>query len=305
MDKRKMHHARHPHWLKVPLPAGKNFQDVRKLIQQHHLHTVCQCAHCPNIGDCWGQRTATFMILGDVCTRNCRFCAVTSGKPETVDQDEPKRVAEAVKKLSLRYVVITSVTRDDLPDGGAAIFAQTIREIRKVLPACKIEVLIPDFNGSETALSMVIEAKPDVLNHNVETVPSLYSMVRPQANYKRSLKVLSFAKEHGMLTKSGLMLGIGETNNEVISVMQDLKKIRCDIITLGQYLQPSADHLAINRYVTPVEFNQFRKVGEELGFRHVEAGPLVRSSYHAGSSFDLISNKEIPAKNLSILTELV
>lgn len=285
----KIRRARHPGWLKVPLPAGKNYHDVRKLIKQHHLHTVCQSAHCPNIGDCWGQRTATFMILGDICTRNCRFCAVISGKPGTVDQDEPKRVAEAVKKLSLRYVVITSVTRDDLPDGGAAIFAVTIREIRKALPACQVEVLIPDFNGSEPAISAVIEASPNVLNHNMETVPSLYPLVRPEADYQRSLELLRLAKQQGMLTKTGLMLGLGETDEEVLAVMYDLREIDCDILTLGQYLQPSVKHVAIDRYLTPGEFDHFKKVGEDMDFRHIEAGPLVRSSYNAGLSFDLIS----------------
>lgn len=280
--------ARHPRWLKVPLPAGKNFHDVRKLIKQHDLHTVCQSAHCPNIGECWGQRTATFMILGEVCTRNCRFCAITSGTPQAVDQDEPIRVAEAVKKLSLRYAVITSVTRDDLPDGGAAIFADTIRAIKIAVPACQIEVLIPDFNGLESALSTVIHASPDVLNHNMETVTSLYPTVRPQADYYRSRKVLELAKKQGMLTKTGLMLGLGETNDEVLSVMHDLREIECDILTLGQYLQPSASHLAIDRYLTPAEFDQIKQAGENMGFLHVEAGPLVRSSYHAGSGFDLI-----------------
>jgi lipoic acid synthetase len=284
----KSQRARHPRWLKVPLPAGKNFHDVRKLIKQHHLHTVCQSAHCPNIGDCWGQRMATFMILGDVCTRNCRFCAVNSGMPQVIDREEPLRVAEAVKKLSLRYAVITSVTRDDLPDGGAAIFADTIREIRKALPSCQVEVLIPDFNGSKSAISTVIEASPDVLNHNIETVPSLYPVVRPEADYQRSLEVLRFAKQQGMLTKTGLMLGVGETDDEVVAVMHDLREVDCDILTLGQYLQPSAKHVAIDRYLTPGEFDQFKKNGEEMGFRHVEAGPLVRSSYHAGSSFENI-----------------
>jgi lipoic acid synthetase len=284
----KSQRARHPRWLKVPLPAGKNFHDVRKLIKQHHLHTVCQSAHCPNIGDCWGQRMATFMILGDVCTRNCRFCAVNSGMPQVIDREEPLRVAEAVKKLSLRYAVITSVTRDDLPDGGAAIFADTIREIRKALPSCQVEVLIPDFNGSKSAISTVIEASPDVLNHNIETVPSLYPVVRPEADYQRSLEVLRFAKQQGMLTKTGLMLGVGETDDEVVAVMHDLREADCDILTLGQYLQPSAKHVAIDRYLTPGEFDQFKKNGEEMGFRHVEAGPLVRSSYHAGSSFENI-----------------
>lgn len=289
IDKMKMRRARHPGWLKVPLPAGKNFHDVRKLIKQHHLHTVCQSAHCPNIGDCWGQRTATFMILGDICTRNCRFCAVISGKPLPVDRDEPKRVAEAVKMLSLRYAVITSVTRDDLPDGGASVFADTIREIKQAVPACLVEVLIPDFKGSESALSNVIEASPDVLNHNIETIPSLYPSVRPEADYQQSLKVLALAKQKSMLTKTGLMLGLGETNDEVFAVMHDLREVDCNILTLGQYLQPSSKHLAIDRYLSPAEFNQFKKTGEELGFRHVEAGPLVRSSYHAGSSFDQIS----------------
>lgn len=284
----KSQRARHPRWLKVPLPAGKNFHDVRKLIKQHHLHTVCQSAHCPNIGDCWGQRTATFMILGDICTRNCRFCAVCSGKPLPVDRDEPRRVAEAVKMLLLRYAVVTSVTRDDLPDGGASVFTDTIREIRKAVPACQIEVLIPDFNGSESALSLVIQAKPDVLNHNIETVPSLYPQVRPEADYQRSIRVLELAKQQGMLTKTGLMLGLGEINNEVLDVMRDLRNIDCDILTLGQYLQPSSIHLAIDRYIKPEEFDQFKQAGEQIGFRHVEAGPLVRSSYHAASSFDKI-----------------
>lgn len=281
--------TRHPGWLKVPLPAGKNFHDVRKLVKQHHLHTVCQSAHCPNIGDCWGQRTATFMILGDICTRNCQFCAVTSGTPQAVDQDEPRRVAEAVKKLSLRYVVITSVTRDDLPDSGAAIFTDTIREIRKAVPACKVEVLIPDFNGLESALSVVIESNPDVLNHNIETVPSLYPTVRPEADYYRSIRVLEYAKHQGMLIKTGLMLGLGETDDEVLAVMHHLREVDCDMLTLGQYLQPSSEHLPIDRYLTPAEFNQFKMTGEEIGFRHVEAGPLVRSSFHAASSFERIS----------------
>lgn len=285
----KIQRARHPRWLKVPLPAGKNFHDVRKLIEQHDLHTVCQSAHCPNIGDCWGQRTATFMILGDICTRNCRFCAVNSGRPQAVDPDEPIRVAAAAKKLSLRYAVITSVTRDDLPDGGALIFSNTITEIRKAVPSCRIEVLIPDFNGSESSLASVIEAMPDVLNHNIETVPSLYSTVRPEADYFRSLKLLKTAKQQGMITKTGLMLGLGETTEEVLKVMHDLRAIGCDILTLGQYLQPSSRHIAIERYVAPVEFDQLKKIGEKIGIHHIEAGPLIRSSYHADSSFDLIS----------------
>ncbi len=280
-----MPRARLPRWMKVPLPAGQNFHDVRKLVHQYQLHTVCQSAHCPNIGDCWSHRTATFMILGDVCTRNCRFCAVTSGVPASVDRDEPLRVAEAVKKLSLRYAVITSVTRDDLSDGGASIFAETIREIRRAVPDCLVEVLIPDFAGSPSALSLVIEARPDVLNHNIETVPALYPIVRPKADYRRSLTILQIAKQNGLTTKTGLMLGLGESDEAVIEVMQDLRRVDCDILTLGQYLQPSPRHLAIARYVRPSTFQRFARIGKELGFRHVEAGPLVRSSYHAGESF--------------------
>lgn len=281
--------TRHPRWLKVPLPAGNNFQEVRRLIEHFHLNTVCQSAHCPNIGDCWGKRTATFMILGEICTRNCRFCAVHSGVPRCVDASEPARVAEAAQKLSLRYTVITSVTRDDLPDGGASIFAATIREIKKVAPSCSVEVLIPDFKGSEQALSTVIAANPDVVNHNIETVPSLYPIVRPQADYRRSLSLLAMAKQQGTITKSGLMLGLGETLDEAIAVMQDLREVNCDMLTLGQYLQPSAEHLPIDRYVTPEEFNKLREEGMNLGFLHVEAGPLVRSSYHAASGFDSIA----------------
>jgi len=282
--------ARHPRWLKVPLPAGKNFHDVRRLIKQHHLHTVCQSAHCPNIGDCWDQRTATFMILGDICTRNCGFCAVRSGKPLPVDRTEPERVAAAVKTLSLRYAVVTSVTRDDLPDGGASVFVDTIWEIKQAVPACQVEVLIPDFKGSLKALFAVMTAKPDILNHNIETVPSLYPKVRPEASYHRSLKVLQIAKQKGMITKTGLMLGLGETNDELVDVMRDLRDVDCDILTLGQYLQPSPHHQAIDRYVSPDEFNQLKQIGEKMGFKHVEAGPLVRSSYHAASSFDKISD---------------
>lgn len=279
----KAQRSRHPRWLKVPLPAGKNFQEVRKLVEQHQLHTVCQSARCPNIGDCWGHRTATFMILGDVCTRNCRFCAVRSGIPQPVDGNEPKRVAEAVKILSLRYAVVTSVTRDDLPEGGASIFASTIREINKLVPGCGVEVLIPDFNGSEGALSIVMAAKPVILTHNIETVPSLYPWVRPGADYHRSITILQSAKIRGLITKTGLMLGLGESNEQVLAVMRDLRCVNCDILTLGQYLQPSPDHLAIDRYLTPAEFDQFKQAGISMGFRHIEAGPLIRSSYHAVS----------------------
>jgi lipoyl synthase len=287
----KIRQRRHPHWLKVPLPAGDKFNEVRKLIKTHKLNTVCQSAHCPNIGECWGHRTATFMILGDACTRNCRFCAVDSKPPSPVDMNEAKRVAEAVKTLSLRYAVITSVTRDDLPDGGASIFVNTINEIWEAVDDCKVEVLIPDFRGDDSALSIVFKAKPDILNHNIETVPSLYKLVRPQANYQTSLNVLKKAKQFGLITKSGLMLGLGETSDQVIQVMKDLRKIDCDFLTLGQYLQPSSNHLPIDRYVTPEDFFQLKEKGLSLGFKHVEAGPLVRSSYHAAVGFDEFKNK--------------
>lgn len=280
----KIRKNRHPEWLKVPFPAGQNFQDIRSLIKRYQLHTVCESAHCPNIGECWNDRTATFMILGDICTRTCRFCAVKKNEtPSAIDCDEPFRVAEAVKKLNLNYVVITSVTRDDLDDGGASIFATTINEIYKVLPGCKIEVLIPDFKGKESSLKKVIEAKPSVLNHNLETVSRLYQKVRPQADYLRSLELLKRAKYAGMITKSGLMLGLGESNDEIIKVMHDLRTIECNILTLGQYLQPSSDHLPIDRYLSPDEFDQMKFEALKMGFDYVESGPLVRSSYHAAS----------------------
>lgn len=288
----KVRRTRHPSWLKVPLPAGDNFNEVRKLLRDNNLHTVCQSAHCPIIGECWGHRTSTFMILGDICTRNCRYCAVVPGHPEPLDLDEPKRVAKAVKTLNLRYAVITSVTRDDVPDGGASIFADTIHEIRKVMPDCHVEVLIPDFLGSRDSLNIVLEAKPEVLNHNLETVPQLYDRARPQANYRRSLKILEWAKQAGNITKSGLMLGLGETEDDVIHVMKDLREIECDILTLGQYLQPSASHLPIDRYVTPDEFMMYRREGKKLGFQHVEAGPLVRSSYHAAMCYDEMTTRK-------------
>ncbi len=274
---------RHPSWLKVPLPAGENFNAIRTLLKQQNLHTVCQSAHCPNIGECWNNRTATFMILGDICTRSCRFCAVKSGYPETVDFQEPGRVAAAVKALSLRYTVITSVTRDDLQDGGAFIFAECIKQIHQQVPGCAIEVLIPDFRGDEAALDIVISAKPDVLNHNLETVPRLYAQVRPQAEFECSMQLLKRAKDKGMTTKTGLMLGLGEEAGEILDTMVKLRAIDCDILTLGQYLQPSAEHLPIHRYITPEEFDDFKHKGLEMGFRYVESGPLVRSSYHAAS----------------------
>jgi len=272
---------RKPSWLKVRLPQGKSYVDVRNLVDSKKLHTVCESARCPNMGECWNRRTATFMILGNICTRNCRFCAVKTGKPTELDTQEPHRVAEAVKKLNLRYAVITSVNRDELKDGGAAIFAETIHQIRNKVPGCRIEVLTPDFNGEEDALDIVLDANPDIFNHNVETIPMLYQTVRPQAKYERSLYVLDYMKRQGATTKSGLMVGIGEQPEEVINVMIDLRRISVDILTIGQYLQPTPDHLPIDRYVEPSEFDGYKDEGLKMGFTHVESGPLVRSSYHA------------------------
>ena len=272
---------RKPEWLKARVPGGENYSRLKSLIDKSRLHTVCEEARCPNMGECWNSGTATFMILGDVCTRSCGFCAVKTGRPEFLDKDEPRRVGEAVEIMKLRHAVITSVNRDELFDGGAQIFADTIREIRSRVPACRIEVLIPDFVGSEQALNIVLDAQPDILNHNTETVPRLYKSVRPQAHYNRSLELLFRAKQKGFLTKSGLMLGLGETIDEVIDTMSDLREVECDILTLGQYLQPTQSHLPVERYVHPEEFAMLKQRGLEMGFRYIESGPLVRSSYHA------------------------
>jgi lipoic acid synthetase len=251
-------------------------------MRERKLHTVCEEARCPNMGECWNAGTATFMILGDICTRSCGFCAVKTGRPlEGLDWDEPRRVAEAVEQMEIRHAVITSVNRDERKDGGAPIFAETIREIRKRIPLCRIEVLIPDFKGNEEALDIVLKARPDVLNHNIETVPRLYKTVRPQANYQQSLEVLERSKKKGFLTKTGMMLGIGEQTEEVLHCMRDIRTVDCDILTLGQYLQPTKEHLPIDRYVHPSEFSMLKEAGMSLGFKHVESGPLVRSSYHA------------------------
>ncbi len=272
----------HPPWIRVRLAQGPNYHEVKGLLGGLSLHTVCQEARCPNMGECFESRTATFLILGPVCTRNCRFCAVEGGRPLLPDPEEPLHVAEAVRTLGLRHAVITSVTRDDLPDGGASQFAQAITAIRQESPGCSVEVLIPDFQGSARALDAVLEAGPDILNHNVETVPRLYPRVRPQADYERSLEVLKRAKEHGgCLTKSGLMVGVGESGDELLEVMADLREAGCDLLTIGQYLRPSQQHLPIVRYYTPEEFGRLAGQGRAMGFRHVEAGPLVRSSYHA------------------------
>ena len=274
-------HSRRPEWLKARIPSGENYARLKNLIDAHHLHTVCEEARCPNMNECWNGGTATFMILGDICTRSCGFCAVKTGKPTGLDADEPRRVAEAVKLLNVRHAVITSVDRDELYEGGAQIFAETIRQTRALNPKTTIEVLIPDFKGEEFALSIVLNAFPDILNHNIETVPRLYLAVRPQAKYERSIELLDRAKIRGYTTKSGLMLGIGERTEEVIDVMKDLRKVNCDILTLGQYLQPTKDHLPVDRFVHPDEFRMLKETGRSLGFKHVESGPLVRSSYHA------------------------
>ncbi|MBK9169832.1 MAG: lipoyl synthase [Bryobacterales bacterium] len=280
-----------PKWLRAPAPAGQNYAALKRLVQELKLHTVCESAACPNVGECWNQRTATFMILGNVCTRRCGFCAVQKGPPLPVDEDEPRRVAEAVAALGLRFAVITSVNRDDRRDGGAALFAATIRAIRERVPGCGVEVLVPDFQGSHAAMEIVMDARPDILNHNTETVPRLYRQVRLGARYERSLDMLAFAKRIGpeTPTKSGLMLGLGETRAEVLQVLTDLRAHGVDILTLGQYLRPSPKHLPIARYVTPEEFGAFKRDALALGFGHVESGPLVRSSYHAAASAETMS----------------
>ena len=272
-----------PVWLKAPAPVGANYRDLKGLVERLKLHTVCESAACPNVGECWNHRTATFMILGNFCTRRCGFCNVQKGQPLEVDRDEPRRVAEACEALGLRYAVITSVNRDDQKDGGANLFAMTIRAIRERIPDCRVEVLVPDFQGSREAMAIVMEARPDVLNHNIETVPRLYRRVRPQALYPRSLELIRRAKDAApdMLTKSGFMVGLGETREELFTVMRDLRAHGCDIVTIGQYLRPTMQHLPVERYYAPAEYQAFREYGEELGFTHVEAGPLVRSSYHA------------------------
>ncbi|CAN5429622.1 lipoyl synthase [soil metagenome] len=270
-----------PPWLKVRLPTGEPYWRVKELLDQHDLHTVCESAACPNRGECWARGTATFMILGNVCTRSCGFCNVITGKPTELDLEEPARVAEAVRKLSLKYAVITSVNRDELKDGGAAVWAETIRAVRALNPQTSIEVLIPDFCSNWQALDVVLGARPDVLNHNIETVPRLYLEVRPQGRYPRSLEVLERSKKAGLTTKSGLMMGLGERDEEVLEVMKDWRKAGVDLITLGQYMQPTENHLAVKRYVEPATFAYLQEQGMAMGFRNVFAGPLVRSSYHA------------------------
>ena len=274
---------RKPGWLKVKAPGGPNYLRLQQLMRELDLHSVCEEAHCPNVGECWEHGTATFMILGDVCTRNCAYCAVAHGRPPAYDIAEPGRVARAIAEMNLQHAVITSVDRDDLPDFGAYIFAETIRRIHASVPGCSVEVLVPDFQGSESSIAAVLDAGPEIYNHNTETVPRLYKKARPGGRYPRVLEIFRFAKRTapGIPTKTGMILGMGETIEEVIEVMRDLRQVDVDILTLGQYLRPSSAHIALDRYYAPEEFKYLKDVGMELGFRHVESGPLVRSSYHA------------------------
>lgn len=270
-----------PDWLKVKLPAGENYLRVRKIVDTHKLHTICESGNCPNMGECWGAGTATFMILGNICTRSCGFCAVATGRPAIVDKDEPMRVANSVKLMNVKHCVITSVDRDDLPDGGSEIWVETIRAVRKVSPQTKFETLIPDFKGIKENMDRVFAEKPDVLSHNLETVPRLTRQVRVQAKFERSLEVLKRAKEFGLRTKSGIMLGLGETEKEVLDTMDQLRAAEVDIMTIGQYLQPTAKHLPVVEFIHPDVFKRYKEIGLAKGFRYVESGPLVRSSYHA------------------------
>jgi len=274
---------RRPDWLKVRAPSGETYENLKRLMRVKTLHTVCEEALCPNIGECWGRGTATFLMMGDVCTRSCGFCDIKTGRPAPLDWDEPRRVAEAVRAMSLHHVVITSVNRDERKDGGAPIFALVIREVRQLQPGCTIEVLIPDFKGSLDALKTVVDEQPDILNHNVETVPRLFKKVQPQDRYEWAMATLGNAKKlnPAQITKSGIMVGLGETDEEVIEVMRDLAALGMDILTVGQYLQPSKKHLPVERFVTPQQFAEYKRLGIEMGFRWVESGPLVRSSYNA------------------------
>lgn len=270
-----------PSWFKVRLQQGPDYQDIRQVVDRLGLHTICEEARCPNIWECWNSRTATFLILGDICTRRCHYCSVTTGRPLAVDHEEPLRVAQAVQAMRLKHAVVTSVNRDELDDGGASLFAETIRQIRLVNPACRVEVLIPDFEGKATALQAVADMRPDILNHNIETVERLFPSIRPQGKYRRSIELLGRARQMGLTTKSGLIAGMGETADEIQQVMHDLRSVGCELLTIGQYLQPTKQHLPVARFYHPDEFAQFKEEGLALGFRHVESGPLVRSSYHA------------------------
>jgi lipoic acid synthetase len=277
----KVERLKKPNWLRVKLPTGENYRKVRGLVDQHKLHTICESGSCPNMGECWGEGTATFMILGNICTRSCGFCAVQTGKPNEVDEFEPGRVANSVKIMGVKHAVITSVDRDDLKDGGAAIWSQTVRAIRNQSPGTTLETLIPDFAGKWENLQFIIDVSPEIVSHNLETVRRLTKHVRIQAKYDRSLEVLFRLKKGGMRTKSGVMLGLGETEKEVLETMDDLRQVGTDILTLGQYLQPTLRHIPVAEFITPEQFDKYRKIGLEMGFRYVESGPLVRSSYHA------------------------
>jgi lipoic acid synthetase len=274
---------RKPSWLKVKAPGGRNYLHLKTMMRELDLHTVCEEAHCPNVGECWEHGAATFMILGDVCTRNCAYCAVAHGRPPLYDPAEPERVADAAARMQLRHLVLTSVDRDDLPDFGAWAFAETIRQVHDRVPGCSVEVLVPDFQGNEESIRTVLDARPEIYNHNTETVPRLYKKARPGGRYERVMQIFRFAKATApdIPTKTGMILGLGETNEEVLQVMRHLREVDVDILTLGQYLRPSGDHIALDRYVTPEEFRMLRDEGMAMGFRHVESGPLVRSSYHA------------------------
>jgi lipoic acid synthetase len=282
---------RRPEWLRVRFPSGPNFQDLLQIMRTQMLHTVCEEARCPNIGECWERRTATFLILGNICTRNCSYCAIAHGLPTEVDWMEPERVARAVQRMGLRHAVVTSVNRDDLKDGGAGIFAETIRRIRAYVPGCTVEVLIPDFKGDPEALRTVLEARPEILNHNIETVRRVFKRVRHGGNYDRSLELLRRVKAWGYpsLTKSGMMVGLGEEWEEILETMRDLRAVDCDILTIGQYLQPGKDYAPVSKFYTPEEFAALKAIGLRMGFRHVESGPLVRSSYHADDHARLLS----------------
>jgi len=270
-----------PNWLRVKLPIGESYKHVRSLVDTHKLHTICESGNCPNMGECWGAGTATFMILGNICTRSCGFCAVATGRPEPVDWDEPQRVAEAIYLMKVKHAVITSVDRDELKDGGSNVWYNTIKAVKALNPGTTLETLIPDFKGQHENIERVVEAAPEVISHNMETVERLTKQVRIQAKYRRSLEVLRFLKESGVRTKTGIMLGLGETKEEVIETMNDLAAVNLDVLTLGQYLQPTTKHLTVQRFVHPDEFAEFREIGYSLGFDYVESGPLVRSSYHS------------------------
>ena len=283
--------GRLPPWMKVRMPGGPEYIRLKNLLRESELHTVCEEARCPNIGECWERRSATFMILGDICTRRCHYCAVTTGRPTGLDMGEPDRVARTVHKMALRYCVITSVNRDELPDGGSLIFAMCIRKIRNLAPDCRVEVLIPDYNGSLPALKTTVEARPAVLNHNIESARRIFPKVRPKGDYRRSIDLLARVKDldPNMPTKSGIIVGMGEEWDEVVETMEDLRSVDCDLLTIGQYLRPSKNHIAIHRFYTPEEFDKLRSLGEAMGFKHVASGPLVRSSYHADDQHDAAS----------------